>query len=55
VDRRREPGEADVVEQSAGGAFAFDDLVHVVGVPCHDRRRDEREGGSLGALAVKRL
>lgn len=55
VDRGRQASEVNVVKEPSGGAFALDDRVHVVGVPCHDRAGDQREGGGLGALAVKRL
>jgi len=55
VERRREACEVNVVEGPPGSAFAFDDLVHVVGVPGHDRGGDERERGGLRRLAIQSL
>ena len=55
VQRRGEACEIDVVERPAGVAFTLDDLVHVVGVPGHDRAGDEPEGRRLRALAVECL
>ncbi len=55
VERRRQACEVNVVEGPPGSAFAFDDLVHVVRVPGHDRGGDERERGGLRRLAIEGL
>jgi hypothetical protein len=55
VDGWGEPSELEVFEVAAGGAFAFDDFVHLVGVPGRDRGGHESERRGLHALAVERL
>jgi len=50
LNRRRQTREVDVVEQPGSRSLTLDNLVHVVGVPRHDRRGDQRQRGGLGAL-----